>query len=173
MEKTGIRRPYSRDQINVLRELACSLHISRCAVCPPQVPVRGIPECPLQRERFKFSNSIWDTVRCTSRWNKAVRSEVLLGTEPIWRCIAAGRLDIRNMQVISKRHSSPQEIDMNNAKPLHSRVFALAPILAGALSGCVTFGKCESNSCRDDMSITQNVQTELAQHPGVDPMRSA
>jgi hypothetical protein len=78
-------------------------------------------------------------------------------------------LNIRNMQVISKHHSSPKEIEMSNVKPLHARTFGLALILAGALPGCATVGKCDSDSCRDDTSITQNIQSELAQRPGLEP----
>jgi osmotically-inducible protein OsmY len=58
---------------------------------------------------------------------------------------------------------------MSNAKLLHARTFGLTLILAGALPGCATLGKCDSDSCRDDTSITHSIQSELAQHPSVEP----
>jgi osmotically-inducible protein OsmY len=38
-------------------------------------------------------------------------------------------------------------------------------ILAGALPGCATFGKCEPGECSGDAKITTNVQALLDQHP--------
>ena len=52
---------------------------------------------------------------------------------------------------------------MNNRRPLQVLAFAL--ILTGALSGCATFGKCDSDNCRDDAKITSEVQTLLDSHP--------
>jgi len=65
---------------------------------------------------------------------------------------------------LDKHHSSHKEIEMSSAKQLHAWMFALAPILTGALSGCATFGKCESDSCHDDTNITRNIRAELDQH---------
>jgi osmotically-inducible protein OsmY len=52
---------------------------------------------------------------------------------------------------------------MNNPRPLQALAFTL--ILSGALSGCATFGKCDSDNCRDDAKITSEVQTLLDSHP--------
>ena len=52
---------------------------------------------------------------------------------------------------------------MNNRRPLQVLAFAL--ILSGALSGCATFGKCDSDNCRDDAKITSEVQSLLDSHP--------
>jgi osmotically-inducible protein OsmY len=38
-------------------------------------------------------------------------------------------------------------------------------ILAGALPGCATEGKCESGGCSGDAKITTNVQELFQQHP--------
>jgi osmotically-inducible protein OsmY len=38
-------------------------------------------------------------------------------------------------------------------------------ILAGALPGCATEGKCESGGCSGDAKITMNVQALFQQHP--------
>ena len=57
---------------------------------------------------------------------------------------------------------------MSNARPLHTSTFGLALILAGALPGCATFGKCESESCHDDTNITKNIRSELDQQRDVE-----
>jgi osmotically-inducible protein OsmY len=58
---------------------------------------------------------------------------------------------------------------MNNPRPLHVLAFAL--ILSGAVSGCATFGKCDSDDCRADAKITSEVQTVLDRHPELgDPL---
>jgi len=53
---------------------------------------------------------------------------------------------------------------MNIHKPtIHT--FALGLIVAGALSGCATYGKCGIEGCAGDAKITANVQAQFAQHP--------
>lgn len=59
---------------------------------------------------------------------------------------------------------------MNHPRP--SPVLGFTLILSGALSGCATFGKCESDICRDDTTITSNVQTSLDSHPELGPPHS-
>jgi osmotically-inducible protein OsmY len=46
---------------------------------------------------------------------------------------------------------------------------ASAFIMIGALSGCATFDKCESGSCRDDAKITKNVEATLDRYPDLEP----
>jgi len=45
-------------------------------------------------------------------------------------------------------------------------------ILAGALPGCASYGKCESRECSGDAKITTNVQGQLDQHPELGPPNS-
>jgi BON domain len=45
-------------------------------------------------------------------------------------------------------------------------------LLAGVLSGCATFGKCEPGECSNDAMITTNVQTLLDQRPELGPPHS-
>jgi osmotically-inducible protein OsmY len=48
--------------------------------------------------------------------------------------------------------------------PTPFKALAAVLTLAGALSGCATFGKCDSAACRDDKAITTNVQAQLNQY---------
>ena len=52
---------------------------------------------------------------------------------------------------------------MSRFKTLHALPVIL--IVAGALPGCATFGKCEPGECSNDAMITTNVQTLLDRHP--------
>jgi osmotically-inducible protein OsmY len=61
---------------------------------------------------------------------------------------------------------------MNNPIPAPQWAFALALILACTLSGCATFGKCDSDSCRDDAKITKNVDAALDRQPDLFPPNS-
>jgi osmotically-inducible protein OsmY len=45
-------------------------------------------------------------------------------------------------------------------------------LLAGALPGCATFGKCEPGECSNDAKITTNVQTSLDKRPELGPPHS-
>ena len=45
-------------------------------------------------------------------------------------------------------------------------------ILAGALPGCATFGKCEPGECSGDAKITTNVKALLDRHPELGPPSS-
>ena len=45
-------------------------------------------------------------------------------------------------------------------------------ILAGALPGCATYGKCESRECSGDAKVTTNVQRLLDQHSELGPPNS-
>jgi osmotically-inducible protein OsmY len=49
------------------------------------------------------------------------------------------------------------------------KLYALAPalFLIGAVSGCATLDKCDSESCRDDAKITQSVEKTLDRDPEV------
>jgi osmotically-inducible protein OsmY len=58
-------------------------------------------------------------------------------------------------------------MDMSKLKPLYASPVAL--ILAGALAGCATSGKCESGGCSADAKITTNVQTMFDKHAELGP----
>jgi osmotically-inducible protein OsmY len=66
--------------------------------------------------------------------------------------------------------ASTKEIQLSKLKPHYAWPFAL--ILAGALSGCATNGKCESGGCTGDTKITTNVQALLDRHPELGPPNS-
>jgi osmotically-inducible protein OsmY len=51
--------------------------------------------------------------------------------------------------------------------PLSTLTFPL--ILAGALSGCATYGKCESDRCQGDAKITSEVQALFRENPPLEP----
>jgi osmotically-inducible protein OsmY len=51
---------------------------------------------------------------------------------------------------------------MSTLKTLYA--FPVFLILALALPGCATSGKCESGGCAGDAKITANVQTQLEKH---------
>jgi osmotically-inducible protein OsmY len=57
-------------------------------------------------------------------------------------------------------------MDMSKLKALS---LSMVLILAGALPGCATSGKCESGGCSSDAKITTNVQTLFQQHPDLGP----
>jgi osmotically-inducible protein OsmY len=46
---------------------------------------------------------------------------------------------------------------------------ASAFILAGALAGCATYGKCGIEGCAGDAKVTANVQSLFDQHPELGP----
>jgi osmotically-inducible protein OsmY len=46
---------------------------------------------------------------------------------------------------------------------------ASAFILAGALAGCATYGKCGFEGCAGDAKVTANVQSLFDQHPDLGP----
>jgi osmotically-inducible protein OsmY len=46
---------------------------------------------------------------------------------------------------------------------------ASAVILAGALAGCATYGKCGIEGCAGDAKVTATVQSLLEQHPELGP----
>jgi osmotically-inducible protein OsmY len=46
---------------------------------------------------------------------------------------------------------------------------ASAFILAGALAGCATYGKCGVEGCAGDAKVTANVQSLFDQHPELGP----
>jgi osmotically-inducible protein OsmY len=56
---------------------------------------------------------------------------------------------------------------MSQLKTLYALPVIL--IVAGALPGCATYGKCESGGCSADAKITTNVQTLFNQHPELGP----
>jgi osmotically-inducible protein OsmY len=56
---------------------------------------------------------------------------------------------------------------MSKLKTLYALPFIL--ILAGALPGCATYGKCKSDGCSGDAKITTNVQTLFDQHQELGP----
>jgi osmotically-inducible protein OsmY len=58
---------------------------------------------------------------------------------------------------------------MSKARSNHAWKFTFALVVASTLPGGAAFAKSESNSRNDDAIITQNVRTELAEHPGVEP----
>jgi|SRR5580658_9042360 osmotically-inducible protein OsmY len=50
---------------------------------------------------------------------------------------------------------------MSNSKPFNLVTLAIAGTVASFLSGCATFGKCDSASCGDDAKITKAVDSAL------------
>jgi osmotically-inducible protein OsmY len=62
-----------------------------------------------------------------------------------------------------------RRLKMNDRTAVHEWAFALSLVVASALAGCATFGKCESDSCRDDAQITANIQAQIAQHRNIEP----
>jgi osmotically-inducible protein OsmY len=54
------------------------------------------------------------------------------------------------------------------------KVYGLASafILAGALAGCATYGKCGIEGCAGDAKVTANVQSLFDQHPELGPRGS-
>jgi osmotically-inducible protein OsmY len=46
---------------------------------------------------------------------------------------------------------------------------ASAFVLAGALAGCATYGKCGIEGCAGDAKLTANVQSLFDQHPELGP----
>ena len=68
------------------------------------------------------------------------------------------------------RPASTTETPMSKLKPHYA--FLLLLLLAGALPGCATFGKCEPGECSNDAMITTNVQTLLDQRPELGPPHS-
>jgi hypothetical protein len=66
-------------------------------------------------------------------------------------------------QFVDNPYAIEKEIDMNSPRSLQALAFAF--ILTGALSGCATFGKCDSDSCRNDAKITSDVRAAIDRHP--------
>jgi osmotically-inducible protein OsmY len=59
---------------------------------------------------------------------------------------------------------------MHHRTVVHEWPFALSLVVASALAGCASFfGKCDSDSCRDDAQITANIQAQMAQHLDLEP----
>jgi osmotically-inducible protein OsmY len=58
---------------------------------------------------------------------------------------------------------------MNDRATVHEWAFPLFLVVASALAGCTTFGRCASDSCRDDAKITTNVQAQLTQRRDLEP----
>ena len=58
---------------------------------------------------------------------------------------------------------------MNNPRLASPWALPLALILASVLSGCATFGQCDSDSCRDDAKITKDVNASLDRKPDLFP----
>lgn len=58
---------------------------------------------------------------------------------------------------------------MSTDRAIHARTLPLVLILASALAGCATVGKCESDSCQDDAHIAQDIRAELAQQRNLKP----
>ena len=56
---------------------------------------------------------------------------------------------------------------MSRLKALYALPVIL--ILAGALPGCATYGKCGAGGCSGDAKITTDVQARFDQHPDLGP----
>jgi osmotically-inducible protein OsmY len=66
-------------------------------------------------------------------------------------------------QFFDNHYATEKEIEMKSLRPLHA--FAFAILLGGALSGCATFGDCDTDTCRNDAKLTSEVRAAIDRHP--------